>query len=265
MSFNRFKGGKLPPVHKPWHAALTDHLEAAAAWPPVPAQGWEFAVPNGELNMLGNDQYGDCAEAGAYGLAQVQSNNADQTDPIVPTTAEALALYSAVTGFNAADPSTDQGTVLTDLLTYWQNTGLPYTTRGGKTGLSKIVGWASLDISSFALLRWAAYTFGGSYLGINCPQQCEDDTANWNFGPGLPIAGGHCIVQAGEGAAGGKMRSWGMFIPASAGFMGAYVDEGYIVVSQDWLNARQQSPTGLNLDSLVAAMKAAAANVPQGA
>ena len=260
--FNRFKGGKLPPVRKPWHVALTDHLDAAATWPSVPAQGWEFAVPPSELGVLGNDQYGDCAEAGAYGLAQLQSSNADPADPIVPTTAQALALYAAVTGFNVSDPSTDQGTVLTDLLTYWQNTGLPVTTRSGKTGVSKIVGWASLDISSFAMMRWAAYTFGGSYLGINCPQQCEDDTSNWNFAPGLPIAGGHCIVQAGEGSAGGKMRSWGMFIPASAGFMGAYVDEGYVVVSQDWLNAQRQSPSGLNLDSLVAAMKAAAANAP---
>jgi hypothetical protein len=261
--FTKFKGGKLAPVRKPWHVALTDHLDAAITWPPVPAQGWEFTVPANELNILGNDQYGDCAEAGAFGMAQVQSNNADPSDPIVPTTAQALALYSAVTGFNAADPSTDQGTVLTDLLAYWQSTGFEMTTRSGKSRLSKIVGWASLDISSFALLRWAAYTFGGSYLGIQCPQECEDDTTNWNFAPGLPIAGGHCIVQAGEGSLGGKMRSWGMFIPASAGFMGAYVDEGYIVVSPEWLNAQNESPVGLNLNSLVAAMKAAAANTPQ--
>jgi hypothetical protein len=262
MPFKRFKGGKLPPVHKPWHVALTDHLDKAAAWPPVPAQGWELAVSAGELSMLGNDQYGDCGEAGACGLAQLQSANANPADPFVPTTEEALALYTAVTGFNPADPSTDQGTVLTDLLTYWQNTGFQLTTRSGKSRLSKIVGWASLDVSSFALLRWAGYTFGGNYLGIRCPQQCEDDTTNWNFAPGLPIASGHCIVQAGEGRLGSKMRSWGMFIPASAGFTGAYVDEGYVVVTDDWLNAQAESPSGLNLNSLVAAMKAAQANAP---
>jgi hypothetical protein len=222
----------------------------------VPAQGWEFAVPAGELNILGNDTYGDCAEAGAYGLAQIQSNNTDPSDPIVPTTAQALALYTAVTGFNPNDPATDQGTVLTDLLTYWQKTGFEITTRSGKTSVSQIVGWASLDISNFSLLRYAAYTFGGAYLGINCPQKCETDTTNWNFGPGLPIAGGHCIVQSGEGSRGGKMRSWGMFIPASADFMGAYLDEGYVVVTPAWLNAQGTSPSGLNLDGLVAAMKA---------
>jgi len=256
MPFNRFKGGKLPAVHKPEHLALSDFLTPAATWPPVPAQGWEFAVPETELNILGNDQYGDCGEAGAYGLAQIQSNNADPSDPIVPTTAQALALYTAVTGFNPADPSTDGGTVLTDLLTYWQKTGFEVTTRSGKTRVSQIMGWASLDVSSFALLRWAAYTFGGSYLGINCPEQCEQDTTNWNFAPGLPLVGGHCIVQCGEGALGGKMRSWGMFIPASAGFMGGYIDEGYIVVSPDWVNQQEKSPSSLDLNGLLAAMKA---------
>ena len=257
MAFDIFKGGKLAPVHLPWHVALSDHLDAAASWPPVPPQGWEYAVPQSEMSVLGNDQYGCCAESGACGLAQIQSCNANPTDPFVPTTAEALALYTAVTGFNPNDPNSDQGTVLTDLLTYWQNTGFELTTRSGKTRLSQIVGWASLDISSFALLRWAAYTFGGSYLGIQCPQRCETDTTNWNFGPGLPIAGGHCIVQAGEGAAGGKMRTWGLFIPASAGFMGAYIDEAYIICSKDWVNNQDKSPSGLNLDSLLAAMKLA--------
>jgi hypothetical protein len=214
------------------------------------------------MSVLGNDLYGCCAPAGAYGLAQIQSNNANASDPIVPTTDQVLALYTALTGFDPNDPSTDQGTVLTDLLNSWQTTGFEVTTRSGKTRLSQIVGWASLDISSFALLRWAGYTFGGNYLGIQCPQKCEDNTTNWNFAPGLPIAGGHCIVQAGEGSLGGKMRSWGLFIPASAGFMGGYIDEGYIVVGPDWLNQQQKSPTNLNLDSLIAAMKAAKANIP---
>ena len=256
MPFNRFRGGKLPPVHKPEHVALTDWLMTPAAiWPPVPAKGWEFAVAQNEMSVLGNDLYGCCAEAGAYGLAQIQSANASPDDPVVPTTAQVLALYTALTGFDPNDPSTDQGTVLTDLLTYWQKTGFEVTTRSGKTSVSQIVGWASLDISSFAQMRYAAYIFGGSYLGINCPEQCEQDTTNWNFGPGLPIAGGHCIVQAGQGSAGGKMRSWGLFIPASAGFEGAYVDEGYVVVTPGWLNAQGKSPSGLDLNGMLAAMK----------
>ena len=149
-----FKYGKLPAVRKPHHVALSDHLDFAHTWPAVPPQGWEFAVPASELSILGNDKYGDCACAGAYGLAQLQSCNANPSDPIVPTTAEALELYTNVTGFNPNDPDTDQGTVLTDLLTYWQKTGFEVTYRSEKKSVSQIVGWAALDISSFALMRW---------------------------------------------------------------------------------------------------------------
>lgn len=252
-----FKTGKLDPVRKPTHVSLTDHLDVASAIPSVPAQGWEFAVPQSELSVLGNDVYGCCAPAGAYGLAQIMTCNTDPSDPIVPTTGQVLDLYNAVTGFTVNDPSSDQGTVVTDLLDHWKKHGFPVTTRSGKKRISQIAGWAALDISNFNLLRWAAYTFGGSLLGIKCPQKCIEDTTNWNFAPGLPLAGGHLIVQAGEGSLGGKMRSWGMFIPSTAGFMGAYNDEGYIVATPEWINAQGVSPVGLNLNSLLAAMKAA--------
>ena len=249
MAFTRFRGGKLPPRRTVGIPALGDFLDIATTWPAVPSQGWEFAVPASALSVLGNDQYGNCAEAGALHLIQAQSFNA--RGALIPTTQDALNLYTAVTGFNPNDPSTDQGTVLTDLLTYWLKTGI---TIG--SSLHKIVGYASLDISSLSQMRYASYTFGGSYLGINCPQQCEQDTSNWNFSPGLPIAGGHCIIEAGEGSAGGKIGSWGLWIPASNGFLLSYLDEGYIVVSQDWLNAQAKSPTGLDLDGLLTAMKA---------
>lgn len=245
----KFKYGKKAPKRLMDMPSLGDFLSKSSIWPLVPPQGWEFAVPSSALNILGNDQYGDCAEAGALHLIQAQSYNTAK--PLIPTTQDALNLYSAVTGFNPNDPSTDQGTALTDLLTYWQKTGITV----GST-VHKIVGYASLDITSIAQMRYATYTFGGSYLGINCPQECQEDTSNWNFGPGLPIDGGHCIIRAGEGAAGGKTGSWGMWIPTSNEFYLSYVDEGYIVVTEDWLNAQGTSPSGLDLNGLLAAMKA---------
>lgn len=258
MPFSKFKGGKLPPKRPPRMVSLSDHLDRAATWPSVPARGWEFAVPTPVLNILGNDQWGDCGEAGALGLAQAQSWNTGKN--LVPTTEQALAVYSAVTGFNqgaglSGSNPTDNGTVLTDLLTYWQKTGIPINDSNGKETIHQIVGWAALDITSVAQRRWATFTFGGSYLGINCPQSAEDDTSNWTVVAGSPIVGGHCVVQIGEGAAGGKTRSWGMFIPTTNGFYAEYLDEGYIVVTPDWLNAQDQSPTGLDLNGLVGAMK----------
>ncbi len=247
MPFNRFKGGKLPPKRRMGIPALGDFLDKATTWPTVPPKGWEFAVPASSLNILGNNSYGDCAEAGALHLIQAQQYNVGET--LIPTEQDALNLYSAVTGFNPSDPSTDQGTVLTDLLTYWKTTGITI----GRT-VHKIAGYASLDITSVAQMRYAAFLFGGTYLGINCPQECEDDTSNWNFAPGLPIAGGHCIIQAGEGSAGGKMGSWGMWIPATWRFILGYADEGYVVWGQDFLDLHTgKSPTGLDLAGMAAA------------
>ena len=253
MPFTRFKGGKLPPRRSLKLPSLGDFLDKSASWPSVPAHGWEYAVRPSDWDMLGNDRVGDCAEAGAIHLAQAQSANAG--NPLHGTTEQALALYSAITGYNPSDPSSDQGTVLVDLLNYWQKNGIEMTDSSGKTVLNRIVGYAALDITSVAQRRYAAYVFGGAYLGINCPQSAEQDTSDWNYVPGSPILGGHCVVQVGEGALGGKTVSWGKVIPTTAEFYAQYLDEGYIVVTESWLNEQGKSPSGLDLDGLVAAMK----------
>ncbi len=243
-----FKLGKKAPKRLMSTPALGDFLPKATSWPAVPPQGWETAVPAASLDILGNDQYGDCAEAGALHLIQAMSYNSGR--PLDPSYDDAIRLYSAVTGFNPSDPATDQGTVLTDLLQYWQNTGITV----GST-VHKILGFATVDFTSIPLMRYATYLFGGLYLGINCPAKCQQDTSNWNFGPGLPIDGGHCVIRAGEGAAGGKTGSWCMWIPTSNEFYLSYVDEAYIVVTEDWVSAQGKSPTGLDVNGLLAAMK----------
>ena len=151
--------------------------------------------------------------------------------------------------------ATDNGTVLTDLLTYIQKNGVEMTDATGKQVTVEVVGSAALDISSVQQRRYATYVFGGSYLGINCPAEAEQDTTNWVDWPSSPIAGGHCVVQEGEGSAGGKTISWGMVIPTANSFYNAYLEEGYCVVTKSWLNAQGKSPTGLDLDGLVSAMK----------
>lgn len=248
-----FKFGKKAPRRLMSTPAFGDFIAKATDWPAVPAKGWEAAVNPSTWGMLGNDQYGDCACAGIMHLVQAQAANAGVQ--LTATTEQALALYTAVTGFNPNDPNTDQGTVLSDLLVYIQKNGVEMTDSAGKAVTIEVEGFASLDISSIPQMRYATYTFGGSYLGINCPQQCEEDTTNWDFQPGLPLAGGHCITRVGEGGAGGKIVSWGMVIPFSNQFWSGYGDEAYIVLTKAWLSAQDKSPSGLDLNGLVAAMK----------
>jgi hypothetical protein len=262
MAFKKYCGGKLLPVHKTEHVSLSDFLDKATVWPAVPAKGWEFAVDPSAWGMLGNDQWGDCAAAGIYHLLQAQSANTG--NPLHGTTDQALALYSAVTGFDInAGPSgnnpTDNGSVLTDMLTYAQKNGVEMTDASGKTVTVQIAGWAALDITSLIQTRYAAYTFGGTYEGYNLPGQCEDDTSNWNFAPGESIVGGHCVPRVGEGGAGGQLVSWGMTIPTSNGFGLAYRDEAYVILSSAFVNSLGKSPVGLDMNGLLAAMKGLAA------
>ena len=116
-----FKLGRKPARKLLSMPSLGDFLDKAALWPPVPAQGWENAVAPATWGVLGNDQYGCCAEAGILHLIQGQSANTG--NPLSATTAQALALYSAVTGFNPSDPLSDRGGVMLDIMNNWRKEG----------------------------------------------------------------------------------------------------------------------------------------------
>jgi hypothetical protein len=254
------KLGKLAPVRYVKTPAFGDFLAKANEWPAVKPQGWEYAFDPSLLEMLGNDQYGDCGEAGAMHFIQTETANTGQ--PLHGTLEQTLALYSAVTGFNpnaAPDASgnnpTDNGTVLLDLLKYWRDQGIEVTDNSGNKIVHRILGWAALDLSSVAQMRYACYVFGGVYLGIQCPQSAMADPSNWIYVPGSPIEGGHCINGTGEGSQGGHLQSWGLNIPYSWEFLLKYLDEGYAIVSKFWVDQQGKSPSGMDLDGLLNAMK----------
>jgi len=248
------KLGKLAPRRLMSTPAFGDFVDKATSWPAVAARGWEYAVPPGQLEMLGNDQYGDCAEAGAMHFIQVETANSG--NPLHGTLQQTLDLYTALTGFNPSDPSTDQGTDLLSVLQYWKHTGITVTDAAGKEVVHKILGWASLDVSSVPQMRYANDLFGGTYLGIQCPKSAEDDTSNWLYQAGSSILGGHCVNGTGQGSAGGHIQSWGLNIPFNWEFMLNYLDEAYALISPAWVNAQGKSPSGLDLDGLLGAMKA---------
>lgn len=253
--------------HKPLRfstPAFGDFLPKATEWPEVKPWGWEFALDPAQLNILGNDVRGNCVPCAAEHYAQNETANTGA--PLTPTLDQTMALYSAVAGFDPSQDQpqpdgsiinpTDQGTDPETLLAYWKSTGIPINDASGKETLHTILGWAALDITSWAQLRYAAYTFGGLFLAINCPQSAQQNTNNWNVVPGSPIDGGHGINMTGQGALGCKIDSWGMVIPATQAFMRTYLVSAFAVVTPFWLTKQSKSPSGLDLDGLLAAMKA---------
>src|ERR1700750_2435947 len=79
------------------------------------------AFPN--IGMLGNDRYGDCVEA-ANGHLVEQQTYIGQGSEVSVTTAQVLAEYSKITGFNPNDPNSDQGTIIQDGLNDLRKDGL---------------------------------------------------------------------------------------------------------------------------------------------
>ena len=247
--------GKKPPARLDTTISLTDHLDLTSGWPAVKAQGWEYAPVPIPLDPLGNDEVGDCVIAMAMHYAQNETANTG--NPLTPTKKLALATYSAITGYNPNDPNTDQGTDIEgQLMPYWKAHGMPMIDSTGKTVYHKISGFAALDLTSIAQQRYASFTFGGVLWGINCPQSALDDTSNWTYDPKSPIAGGHGVNTMGQGAAGWHVNSWGLLIPGTWEFTRKLADEAYVVVSPAWLNSQGESPSGLDLNELLAAMAA---------
>ena len=255
-----FHLGKKAPRRLMSTPALGDFLDKATAWPAVPAQGWEYSPLPFTLDMLGNDVVGDCVIAAAMHYAQIETANTG--NPLTPTTALALQTYADITGYDPSQTDangnnpTDNGTDFEQqLFPYWQKTGIPLLDKNGKTVLHTIKGFAALDLTSVAQQRYALRLFGGKLTGFNCPQSIVGNTTNWND-PSGPIAGGHGVTEPGQGAAGWHTISWGALIPGTWAFSQALADEMYIVTTDAWINAQGKSPSGLDLNGLLAAMAA---------
>jgi hypothetical protein len=250
-----FKLGKLAPKLLLSTPAFGDYIDRATTWPVVKPRGWEYAVPASKLDILANDVLGDCVIAAMMHHAQAETANT--SNPLTPTRQLTVETYSAITGYDPKDPSTDQGTCYSDALAYWKLHGIPLLDSKGHEVIHQILGWASLDLSSIAQQRYACDLFGGTLMGIQLPQSAENCTSNWTVVPGSPLVGGHGVNRVGQGTDGWHLGSWGMWIPGTWEFSLKYADEDYVVWSPAWVDAQTgKTPSGVNLNRLIAAGKA---------
>ena len=168
------------------------------------------------------------------------------------TDAQTLGVYTAITGFNPADPNTDQGTNPDDLFSFWKATGLP--------GGHKIADEASVDPTDTATLALAGWLFGGLGLTLSLPDvwfaATNGDGFVWDAVPGaVPDPNnGHMVLLSGYGtytladgkttATGWKIETWGMWgviTPAGLALCDAAIDA---VLSADWAPGTSLSPAG---------------------
>ena len=247
INMPNFKLGKSPKKFHPKTLMLSKYLTGEL---PAPAEKVfrEYKIPDNAKQMFGNDQYGCCTCAGQ---ANLLINETCHTGTVViPTEDEVLNMYSAITGFNRTTGANDNGAAMTDVLSYMQTTGLAG---------HKILAWAEIDITNLEHRKLACQLFGATYVGVNLPSQAqnqfvEGQQCNWEVVPGDTIEGGHCIIRPGYGSQGDDYVTWGnWFVKASAAWSSTYVEEEYVVISEDWINqATKLTPGGLDLVTLQA-------------
>ena len=240
------KTGKLAPRHNdrtlPFHKYVTGVL-------PSPAERVfrEYKTPDAAKQMYGNDQYGDCVWAMSANALILTTCHTGSV--VIPTLQDVLGAYSAVTGFNPGPPVVnDNGTAITDALDYLRTTGIAG---------HKILGWAQIDHTNLLHRELATDLFGCTLVGVQLPNSAQEQFANgqpWEVTSDLSIDGGHAILHPGYGYAGDDYVTWAKWDQkASAEWSKTFVDEEYIIITQDWINqATQKTPGGLDLAALQA-------------
>lgn len=235
------KLGKRPTRHDPRTLAYASYRTGAAV-PPQQAQWGEGQ----SYTALGNAQYGDCVEAGYAHQVQIWGDQAGH--PFAPTDAEALGAYTAITGFNPSDPSTDKGTEILTALGYWKSTGL-----AGQ----KITAYATLNPLNRTEISEAIAWYGGAYVGVQLPLSAQSQVGSeWTVttGPNAVAGswGGHCIPICGYDQNTLWCVTWGALQTMTWDFFTTYCDEAYVMLGTEWIANSGQAPSNLAWGQLMA-------------
>jgi hypothetical protein len=240
----KYKLGKLPPKHNTKTLRFSKYLTGEL--PPVAERVFrEYKTPAAAKQFYGNDKFGDCTCAAAANMLILATVHTGTI--VIPTLDEVLAMYAAVCpGFDPATDANDNGAAMTDVLAYLQTTGLAG---------HKIMGWAAIDHTNLIHRKLACQLFGGTYVGVNLPASAQTQFPNpWEVVPNDTIEGGHCIIRPGYGAEGDDYVTWANWDQkASAAWSAAYVEEEFVLITEDWINqVTHLTPGGLNLEALQA-------------
>lgn len=245
------KLGRFRPT-RPHRLRLTPHLRTLELPDLPPSCDYSTAALDVLSDVLCNDELGCCVVSGIYHVLGMLTANAGAEFHATPE--QIVADYSAIGGYNPADPNTDQGLDESTALSYWTTTGLADGTR--------LTGWVALDATNGDEIRAACYLFENLYLGIELPSSYVSpfpSSNGYDWADGAPVpSNGHCVMGTGYNALGVQIDSWGLLgtlewaaiadlcLPANGGAIYAIVTPDQLAKGQD------KAPNGVAWDALVA-------------
>ncbi len=245
----KLKLGKQVARHDPRTLLLASYVTPALPAPPAQR---DLTSKINSWGMMENDQLGDrtCAAAGHL-IMEWTANAAKKM--VTPTDKQIVAAYSAITGYNPATGANDNGAVEIDVLNYWRQSGIA----GHQIGA-----YVALEPSNHIHIMDSVYIFEGCYIGLQLPVSAQAQVQNhqpWSVPPGGPTGdgkpgswGGHAVPVVAYDARGVTVVTWGALQIMTWTFWEAYCDEAYAIISTDYLNDKQESPAGFNMQQLQA-------------
>jgi hypothetical protein len=218
--------------------------------PPEPARDWT----DGDTTRpeFGNDNVGDCTIAAIANII-IGALKESFGKEWYPTTDEALALYSEITGYNPSahlikgENPTDTGAVIEDVLKYVMN--------NGAFG-HHFIGTAAIDPGNVADIKRAVDWFGCVDLGVDLPIAWQD-ADSWTMDGYFPLDkkwapgswGGHSVCSEKYDVDFLYVWSWGKIIPVSWDAVRSYFTTVDAVLTASWIK-RGRSPANLDLSVL---------------
>jgi hypothetical protein len=195
--------------------------------------------------MFANDRLGDCTIAGKANFTLLSAARVKAPAPNI-SDQDVVSDYSAETGYNPADPATDQGAIELDILNHWRKA--PFA------GV-QLAAFVSIDTNDLELLRYGIQLFGAVYVGLALPVTAQHQVGKlWDTAPGMVPGdwGGHCvIVSAYDYAASSPVLdadTWGASQLMSEAFWRACGDEAYAPLPTDYQNVPGLDYTALEAE-----------------
>lgn len=231
---------------------LSKYLSAIVPPPPGKVY-WEYKIPAGEWQMLGNDTVGDCEIARIAHMVMLATAHTGLM--FTPTLAQVMAVYSAISGYDPTQEQpdgsnpTDTGCDTPDVLNYWQNNGI---------GGHKITSWVEIDATNIDDIKQAIYLFGGVCVDIAVYRSMMDQFSArqpWD-NPSGPLEGYHAIPLFGYGRAGTTCVTWGALQSMGWDMLKKIIQGAYAAITPDWINqATLKTVSGFDLAALQADAK----------
>jgi hypothetical protein len=239
------KLGKRPAKHDARTLQLASYT--ISTLPPPPAHD-DFAKKVKNWPMMRNDKVGDCTCACAGHMVEQWTTYAKK--PFTPTDDQVIAAYSAITGYDPKSGNDDDGAVILDVLNYWRNTGVAD---------HKIMAFVAVDSKTHIEVEDSVALFGNCYLGLGLPVSAQTQSV-WAVPPGGPTGpgapgswGGHAVPVVAYDQRGLTVITWGKPMRMTWGFLDAYCDEAYAVLSEDFISeVTHVAATGFDLNTLQA-------------